>query len=101
MVFKFSYEIIGLRDRYNNIAGMEFQVLIQFANSTVVHLDSKNRLAVAPCHRQRFDGGKLRARSLIGRHGNPVLVLYLDHFNVVLDLRKFLLFHGGVYESMT
>ena len=58
-------------------------------------------LAVAPRHRQQLDGRNCVVRSLVPSHYSLVRVLYRAHFSVVLDLRKFLLFHMGVYELMT
>jgi hypothetical protein len=94
-----NYYSIWHRKLIKDIAGMGYRFNSPIA--TVVELGAKHRLAVAPRHRQRNDGWNCVVRSLVPSHRSLVCVLYPAHFSVVLYLRKFLLFHMGVYELMT
>ena len=98
-VLKFSHEIIGLRDHYKDIAGVEFRFNSPIAPLfiSIRRIVWRWRLATAS---DLLEGNWVFG-PLVPSHCSLVFILYLGHFSVVLDLRKFPLFPAGVYESMT
>jgi len=83
----------------NGIAGVGYP--FNSPRATFLHLGARDRLAVAPRHRQRVERRELRVRSLVSGHRTLTLVLDFCHYGVVFDLREFLLFLVGVYEFVT